>query len=41
MKRVVWWRLGSSYDRVYRVDVTDPVPLFVVDTQLDATGNRG
>jgi hypothetical protein len=40
-KRVVWWRLGSSYDRVYRVDVTDPVPLFVIDTQLDATGDRG
>lgn len=39
-KRAVWWNLGSSKDRVYRVDVTDPVPLFVVDTQIEAQGLR-
>jgi len=38
--RAVWWNLGSSDDRVYRVEVTDPVPLFTMDTLLDAVGAR-
>ena len=38
--RAVWHRLGSSRDRVYRVEITDPVPLFAVDTQLEVTGGR-
>jgi len=39
-KRVVWHRLGSSRDRVYRMAVTDPVPVIVYDTQLQAEGGR-
>ncbi|HEU4611532.1 MAG TPA: hypothetical protein VFS15_05625 [Kofleriaceae bacterium] len=38
--RAQWWRLGSARERVYRVEVTDPVPLYVTDTQLDAVGAR-
>lgn len=38
--RTAWWRLGSSRDRVYRVEITDPVPLYVVDTQLLVKGGR-
>lgn len=38
--RAVWWNNGMSRDRVYRVDVTDPLPLFVTDTTLDADGAR-
>lgn len=38
--RAQWWRLGSSRDRVYQVEITDPVPLFVVDTQLLVKGGR-
>lgn len=36
--RVAWWQLGEARDRVYQIDVTDPVPLFVTDTRLDADG---
>jgi hypothetical protein len=39
-QRVVWWRLGSAYKRVYRVDITDPVPVFFIDATLEATGAR-
>lgn len=38
--RTQWWRLGSSRDRVYKVEVTDPVPLYVIDTQLLVNGGR-
>jgi hypothetical protein len=38
--RVVWWRLGSSRDRVYRVDITDPIPVFVVNAALEGQGMR-
>lgn len=38
--RVYWWNLGMSRDRVYRVDVTDPIPLFTVDTQIETDGAR-
>lgn len=39
-KTVDWWKLGQSRDRVYSIDVTDPVQLFVFATQLYATGAR-
>lgn len=39
-KRVQWWNLGSSRDRVYGVEVTDPVELFVVDTHIEGQGMR-
>ncbi len=40
LKRVDWWKLGMSRNRVYSIDVTDPVPLFTFDTQLYAKGAR-
>ena len=33
--RTVWHNLGSSRDRVYRVQITDPVPLMVIEAQLE------
>lgn len=39
-QRVDWWKLGSTRQRVYRVEITDPVPLYIADTQLLATGAR-
>lgn len=39
-QRPVWWNLGSSRDRVYRMEITDPVPIFSTDTQLEAEGAR-
>lgn len=38
--RAVWWNLGTSPNRVYKVDVTDPIPLFAIDTQIEAEGAR-
>lgn len=38
--RAQWWNLGSSRERVYKVEVTDPVPLYVADTQIEADGAR-
>lgn len=38
--RAFWWNCGSSRDRVYQVEVTDPVPLFVIDTQIEGEGMR-
>lgn len=38
--RAVWWNLGSAADRGYRVEVTDPIPLFTMTTLLEATGAR-
>lgn len=38
--RVPWWNLGSSRDRVYSVEITDPVPLYVIDTQIMVEGGR-
>lgn len=35
---VDWWKLGSAKQRVYRVEITDPVPLYIADTQVLATG---
>lgn len=37
-QRAVWHKLGSSRDRVYRVEITDPVPLFITDTQVEVEG---
>jgi hypothetical protein len=34
-KRVVWDRLGSARQRVYRASVSDPVPVNVTDTIVD------
>lgn len=38
--RAVWWNLGSAPDRGYKVEVTDPIPLFTMTTLLDAIGAR-
>ena len=37
---VDWWKLGQSNNRVYSIDVTDPVALFTFDTQLEVEGGR-
>lgn len=34
-RRVIWRRLGSSFDRVYRVTITDPVKVVLIGAQLD------
>lgn len=39
-KRVQYWNLGSSRERVYRCEVSDPIRLFVLDTQIEAEGGR-
>lgn len=38
--RCSWWRLGSSRDRVYRVEVSDPVDVFVLNATLEGSGMR-
>lgn len=38
--RADWWKLGTSRNRVYQFQITDPVPVFAFDTQLHATGAR-
>jgi hypothetical protein len=38
--QVVWDRLGSSDDRVYRQSISDPVQRAILDTQLEVTGGR-
>lgn len=38
--RVVWQRLGRSRMRVYRMAVSDPIPVYVTDTQLEVRGGR-
>jgi hypothetical protein len=39
-KRVVWNRLGSARQRVYRAAVSDPIPVNVTDTLLNVRGAR-
>jgi hypothetical protein len=36
--RVYWTKLGSAIDRVYSIEVTDPVPLFVLNAVLTYSG---
>lgn len=38
--RAVWWNNGSGRGIVCRMEVTDPLPLFVTDTQVIADGAR-
>lgn len=38
--RVRWNRLGSSYERTYRLAITDPVPWAVMDAKLRVSGGR-
>lgn len=38
--RLAWWKLGSSRNRTYQIQVTDPVRLFAFDTQVDVVGAR-
>lgn len=33
-KRVIWRRLGSARDRVYEIEMTDPVPWRIIDAYL-------
>lgn len=40
LHRVVWQNLGSSYQRVYRCRISDPVPVTITDTLLQAKGGR-
>lgn len=40
LQRVVWHNLGSSYQRVYRCRISDPVPVTITDTILHAKGGR-
>lgn len=35
-----WWDLGESKNRVYRCQMSDPVRIFTLDTQLDVEGAR-
>lgn len=37
-QRVQWHGLGAAYQRIYRATVTEPVPVTVTDTLLDARG---
>lgn len=36
-KRVIWNRLGSAYDRVFKVVITDPVPVTIIGAELELT----
>ncbi len=38
--RASWTRLGTSDDRVYKGAVTDPVPVTIIDTQLEVEGGK-
>lgn len=38
--RVVWTRLGSARQRVYRAAVSDPIPVTIMDTQVEVRGGR-
>lgn len=38
--RAVWHGMGSSRERVYRMAISDPIPVTVKDTQLEARGGR-
>lgn len=35
--RAVWRRLGSYFDRVYRLTITDPVKVTLIDAQIEIT----
>lgn len=35
LKRVIWRRLGRSRDRVWRVKITDPVPITLLGAEVD------
>ena len=39
-KRTTWNRLGSSTDRVYRVAISDPVPVALWNATLEVDGGR-
>lgn len=36
-KRVKWNRLGSAYDRVFKVKITDPVPVTIIGAEIELT----
>lgn len=38
--RAVWWNLGSGRQIVPRIQLADPVPVFAIDTQVEADGVR-
>jgi hypothetical protein len=35
MKRVIWRRLGCFYDRVFRIKITDPIPVTILGAEID------
>ena len=39
-KRAVWNRLGRSRDRVYELNITDPVKVILIDAHAEITGGR-
>lgn len=40
-KRVIWWRLGRSRNRVYEISYSDPVPLRIIDGYVEASPGFG
>lgn len=38
--RVTWFGLGSAEQRIYRVAVSDPVPVYITDALLEVEGGR-
>lgn len=39
-KRVKFWRLGSARDRVYKLEITDPVKRVILAADLQAVGGN-
>lgn len=37
LKRVIWRRLGKSRDRIFRVQITDPVKIRIIAANIDIT----
>jgi hypothetical protein len=40
-KRVMWRRLGSFRDRVFRIQITDPVKVVLIGAEIEIEGGRG
>ena len=38
LTRVIWRRLGITRDRVFRMTITDPVPVALISAEIDAEG---
>lgn len=40
LKRVIWNRLGSAFSRVFRVKITDPVKVRLIDVEIEVEGGN-